>query len=252
MLTTRREELDEGASRNGFGSGVVLYLTRHGQTRWNAEGRMQGEGDSPLTDTGLSQVEAVAEALERAVQGRALLISSPLDRALTSARVFGNGLGCEVWTHELLAELRFGRASGLTRSEIASRWPELTAERETNRWETRWPGGESYADLAVRARAFLYELTSNTHWRARLHAVQNVVIVAHQSTNMALLHGLSGMAPNACMQLRQTNSEIWRVDANSLARLDSGASVPIWMKIADPGSLGSPSSTSPALAATPV
>ena len=61
----------------------ILYLVRHGETTWNREGRMQGQGDSPLTERGIEQARRIGRTLERLLDGRmpAVMVTSPLGRA---------------------------------------------------------------------------------------------------------------------------------------------------------------------------
>ena len=69
---------------------MTVYFIRHGQTDWNAAGRLQGQRDVPLNATGLGQAESVAERL-KAVAGDSLsearFVASPLQRTRQTMEV---------------------------------------------------------------------------------------------------------------------------------------------------------------------
>ena len=72
----------------------LVFLTRHGETDWNIEGRWQGHTDVPLNDNGRTQAVAVAEALQSA--GLCGVVASDLSRARETAQIVGAALGIEV------------------------------------------------------------------------------------------------------------------------------------------------------------
>ena len=173
---------------------MTLYLARHGETTWNLEGRLQGQRfGGELTALGRSQAEDLA-ALAPTL-GLTRLYSSPLDRALTTARLVSQATGLPATVHETLAEVDFGDAIGLTLSEVEVRWPGFTARREADRWRTPWPGGESYEALVARARGFLDAI--------RPEPEGATLIVAHQTMNRALLVALGAATFEAVLASRQ-------------------------------------------------
>lgn len=130
-----------------------LYLMRHGQTEWNAEGRMQGRMDSPLTVLGQAQARAQA----RLVAGvEAQRFASTLGRAQQTARiVFGDH---PFLSDERLVEIDVGQFSGRRYPDLIASHPTLLDAGPLG-WYDHAPGGEGYAGLMARARAFLDELT---------------------------------------------------------------------------------------------
>lgn len=119
------------------------YLVRHGQTVWNAQHRLQGRQDSPLTPDGIRQACTMAEVL----QGRGIttVCSSPLGRALRTAVIIADGIGAELVEIPELIEVDQGAMTGLTWAEIDEQFPGARAERAENRYGWAFPGGESYA-----------------------------------------------------------------------------------------------------------
>jgi len=73
---------------------AVIYLVRHGETEWNLVRRYQGWGDSPLTERGLAQAEAIGRLLSGLPEARsAELVSSPIGRARRTAEIIRESLG---------------------------------------------------------------------------------------------------------------------------------------------------------------
>lgn len=102
----------------------VVYLARHGQTEWNAAGRLQGHTDVPLDETGRAQAVGLGEALRGPLHGGAR-ITTVVVSDLARARVTGDiisaslGVGAPTIVDPELRERRFGVFEGLTRDECA-------------------------------------------------------------------------------------------------------------------------------------
>ena len=94
---------------------TTLLLVRHGETDWNAEGRLQGHTDRPLNDFGRRQAEALAERL--AGDGIDAIYASDLSRARETAEIVGARLGLPVVLEPGLRERNWGTWEGLTGSE---------------------------------------------------------------------------------------------------------------------------------------
>ncbi|MGE0607762.1 MAG: histidine phosphatase family protein [Pirellulales bacterium] len=132
---------------------MILYLIRHGESAFNAEGRIQGQMNPPLSELGRRQSLALVPAmLELGIEA---VYASPLERAFDTARPSAAALGQEIRPLESLMELNAGIFQGKT-------WPRIRDEHpaESQRWlsgeaDFRIPGGESRRDLMVRGRAVL-------------------------------------------------------------------------------------------------
>ncbi len=145
-----------------------VYVIRHGQTAWNAEGRAQGHSDIPLDADGLEQ----AEALGRAYRGRvSKVFTSDLQRAAVTAKA----LECpNTWLDARLRERGFGEWEGLTFREFHKMLPnEAHAE-----FEFRPPGGESFQDVWSRLTPFVESLQDEP---------DDLAIVSHGGTCSLLL-----------------------------------------------------------------
>ena len=162
----------------------ILYYVRHGQTAWNAEGRLQGHLDSELTDAGRAHADRSAEILRDLIvrDGRALedfdYVASPLGRARTTMQRVRAALGLDPERYRLdarLAEVSYGQWDGFTFPELQRREEAGLAARERDKWGFAPPGGESYADLLARVGA----------WHDTV--VRDSVVVAHGGTARALM-----------------------------------------------------------------
>jgi broad specificity phosphatase PhoE len=141
-----------------------IVCLRHGQTLWNVERRFQGHSDIPLDQTGLAQAARAASLL--ASMRPTLIVSSDLRRASDTALALGRLVGLDVSADEDLRERGGGLWEGLTRDEIAARWPD-----EYIAWEA--PDGEPIADVAHRVAG------SIRRWAAKLADDGLLVVASH-------------------------------------------------------------------------
>ena len=148
---------------------MILYCVRHGETTYNATRRIQGQTDSELSAIGWQQCAAVAEALAR--QKIEAVYSSPLRRALESARLVAESLRLEVQIDPRLMEINAGIFQGLSWEEIEQKHPAEAARWKTQDPEFRIPGGESRWDVMQRAADAFRAIREAGH--------RQVAIVAH-------------------------------------------------------------------------
>ncbi len=172
------------AGAGGDPSRRRLYFIRHGETDWNAERRLQGLRDIPLNALGRKQAARCGELLARILAGTCgslqqfAFTSSPLSRARETMEILRTTLGLPPQSYAVdprLAELAFGNWEGLTYKEVRALDRSILATRERDKWNFRPPGGESYADLLQRVRA----------WHATVSG--DAVVTAHGGVARALL-----------------------------------------------------------------
>jgi 2,3-bisphosphoglycerate-dependent phosphoglycerate mutase len=147
-----------------------ILAIRHGQTAWNADGRIQGHTDIVLDAVGEWQAERLAQALDDATLH--VLYSSNLARARQTAAPLAASKGLELRTDPGLRERGFGEFEGLSYAQIEQRWPEQAA-----RWRRRDPdfgarGGEVLRDFRDRVVAAVSRL-------AQAHRGQSIALVTH-------------------------------------------------------------------------
>jgi broad specificity phosphatase PhoE len=163
-----------------------LILWRHGRTEWNAEGRFQGQLDPPLDDLGRRQAAVAAPHLIAGGLSPAdtVVVSSDLIRAAETAAVVSGLLGVPLRLDKRLREHGMGTWEGLTRSEVADRYPEQYADWLAGR-AVRGRGGEEPEAVAERALAAL----------ADVEPAATVVVVSHGGTAGRLIEHLLGLPP---------------------------------------------------------
>ena len=148
---------------------TVLLLVRHGETDWNAEGRVQGHTDRPLNDFGRRQAKELADRL--AGEGADAIYTSDLVRAKETAEIVGERLGLTVVVDPGLREKDWGTWEGLTGDE------RIHVEFE----------GESVEDHRDRVMAAVRRIVAR-------HPDQRVVVVTHGGSLRRIQTAVNGVA----------------------------------------------------------
>ncbi|MFD3429060.1 bifunctional RNase H/acid phosphatase [Nocardia fluminea] len=174
------------------GKPTRLLLLRHGQTALSVERRYSGRGNPPLTDLGREQAERAAKML--AAKGDiAAVVSSPLQRARSTAEAAASALGVGLRVLDGLTETDFGDWEGLTFAEAAERDPLLHRD-----WlgdpSIPAPGGESFDQVRERIEGVRRDLVA-------LYPGQNVVVVSHVTPIKTLLQLALGVGPSLLYRL---------------------------------------------------
>ncbi len=174
---------------------VRLFAVRHGDTEFARELRFAGARDVPLTPRGRQQCEAVARALAGAFV--AAVYASPLARARDSAAPIAAPHKLQVREEPAFREMAFGEWEGLTRADVALRFPaDFEAWRATPHL-VQPPGGERLDAVAARVTAGLSELCAE-------HDGQTVVVVSHAIVTRLIVLAALGLGPD----------RLWSVDAS--------------------------------------
>jgi broad specificity phosphatase PhoE len=149
----------------------LLYYVRHGQTDWNRDRRLQGQHDIPLNALGREQARHCGTILrdlferDRRTPNDFDYCSSPLGRARATMELMRTELSLDprdYRTDMRLLEMSFGRWEGFTPSELKVHEATALAERERDKWNFALPGGESYAQLQLRVRAWYESVMHDT------------------------------------------------------------------------------------------
>jgi probable phosphoglycerate mutase len=176
----------------------TIYYIRHGETQWNADGRLQGVQDVPLNDLGRRQAahagQVLSDLFARHGHDRRELpfVSSPLGRARTTMELVRGALALPVQDYAIddrLREIGYGTWEGSTLAQMQLADPELFAKRQVEKWTVAPPGGESY--VAVQQRM--------TDWYGGLNG--DIVTVAHGGTARALMVALGFETPQSAADL---------------------------------------------------
>lgn len=146
-----------------------IYLIRHGQTDWNAQGKIQGSTDIELNETGRWQAACLARGMERRPVGQ--IFSSRLKRALETAQIIGDSQGVKVETVEGLREVDFGEWEGLTWKEIEQKYP--------NEYKLWWENPAGIAPPGGETREELHRRSADVVEWILAHARRDLAVVLH-------------------------------------------------------------------------
>ena len=135
-----------------------IWLIRHAESEWNAQGRWQGQRDPALSERGRGQALQLATSLADArIEA---IVASDLVRAHETAAIVGRAVGSPVRVDARLRERDLGHWSGLTSVEIAARWPVDLARLRARDPDLQPGGGESLRALHARVAAFVAALAA--------------------------------------------------------------------------------------------
>ncbi|MFA4904731.1 MAG: histidine phosphatase family protein, partial [Desulfobaccales bacterium] len=147
-----------------------LILVRHGETQWNREHRVQGQGDLPLNESGKKQAELIAIALHN--ERVEAVYTSPLRRALGTAEAINHFHRVGIKIIDGLKELDTGELDGVYASDMGARHPEFFRIWMADAALARMPGGESLPELQERVWNSIQSILNNSH-------SNTVVVVSH-------------------------------------------------------------------------
>jgi len=159
---------------------VTFYFVRHGESEANAARRFAGRTDSPLTERGRHQAEAVAETLAKVHFDR--IISSPLARCRDTAVVIARRHQLPVDLEPDLVEIDVGEKTGAPFDEVAG----LPEWRDDG--FVAWPRGETLEAVLSRAHRVITRIAAES-------AGQRVLVVGHGGVTRILMSHFLGMLP---------------------------------------------------------
>lgn len=156
---------------------MKLYITRHGQTLWNTEKRMQGWNNSDLTQTGIENAKRLGESLK--CINFDVIYSSPLGRTIDTANHILGNKNIPIIKIDDFKEMGFGSWEGKTSSEIEAQYP-IEYENFWYKPHLYKPiDGESYEALISRVKRGLTEITKNDNY-------DNILLVTHTAVIKAI------------------------------------------------------------------
>jgi alpha-ribazole phosphatase len=165
-----------------------LLLIRHGAPRDDGRGRCYGSLDIGLSDLGRRQSEALAARLHEAPIS--LVVTSPRARAQETAAALGRNARID----ERLRELDFGELEGRRFEEIEREQPDLYRRWMTEPTRVRFPGGEGFEDVRLRAAAAIAELVGSS-------SGESIAVVTHAGVVRAALADALGLASERVFRL---------------------------------------------------
>jgi broad specificity phosphatase PhoE len=193
----------------------TIYYIRHGETEWNAKGRLQGTRDIPLNELGRKQAAGAGAILAnlfardwRSEQALAF-VASPLGRARSTMELVRGSLRLPPGDYAIddrLREIGYGDWEGSTLAQMQALDPDLFARRQAEKWTVSPPGGESYVAVQARVSDWYRQLTADT------------VAVAHGGTARALMVALGIETPESAADLTIEQGAVYVFDDGGLRK----------------------------------
>ncbi len=185
-----------------------LYVLRHGETEWNAQGRMQGALNSSLTSLGKTQAQRQAEIMSAIDLTGFDILVSPQGRAFETAAIALARNVSHLYTDVRLREIELGDWSGKIRSEIPESKEFLDGPDGPLELYERAPGGEGFERLEVRCRDFLNTLTTPS------------VLVTHGITSRMIRSIVTGVGRSGLAEIGGGQGVVYHLKKGNQKRLD--------------------------------
>lgn len=152
---------------------MIMGLVRHGQTEWNALGKIQGQTDIPLNEEGIRQAQALARRIASEDRQWDAVVASDLSRAAETARIISETIGVPLLAGDSrLRERYFGEIEGTTTSERLKRWGD--------NWPLEAAGAESDESVNARASSFIEQ------WKRESPRI-SLLVVSHGNFMASML-----------------------------------------------------------------
>lgn len=182
-----------------------IYITRHGETEWNQQRRLQGRTDVPLSEKGALQAEKTRDGLRKLGISFDRVYSSPLSRAAETAEIISGFKESEIIKDSRIVEINFGSAEGKTLNEIYTKpeWKWVSCLFEApEKYEPR-SGAESLCEILSRAADF---------WRNEIKCLsgkaENILVATHGGILQALLLFVDGRPLSRYWEVRFPNCSV--------------------------------------------
>jgi broad specificity phosphatase PhoE len=175
-----------------------LYLLRHGETEWNADSRIQGSIDIPLSGEGRKQASQISQFIKKLPCPEKIFCSN-LKRATETASIVSNNIGLKnLEENQLLREINCGLWEGMRLEELLKDY-----QNEYGMWRMdpsfQCPEGESVEDVKKRIMEFFLNKSEE------LKKIENILIVAHGLFNRAMLSFIMDLPLQQCRYFEQDN-----------------------------------------------
>ncbi len=149
---------------------MKIFLTRHGETNWNIEGRMQGRKDSELTELGEEQAKWLSERLEK--ENIEVILSSTSGRTLKTSEIIRGRKAIDIIAKDQLQEIDAGIWEGMLHKDIKENYPDKYSDFWNEPENYKTDDGESFEEIVSRAKDVLESIIEEYNGK-------NVLIVTH-------------------------------------------------------------------------
>jgi broad specificity phosphatase PhoE len=153
---------------------TIIYFTRHGETKWNSEGRMQGQKGSSLTLKGQEQTLKLKDRLKN--KKIDIVYTSNSKRAVETTNILCNGKKIKVIESRELMEMDFGKWEGMLFDEIKQKYPDNFNYFWNKPLLYKPEGGESFNELIKRVHTVLDKILDDNENKSILVVTHTVVL----------------------------------------------------------------------------
>lgn len=164
-----------------------IYLSRHGESKWNVTGQLGGDPD--LTDSGKAYARCLANFIDSEFTKKGAELPLVWTSQLRRTRQTVEHIPAMNLCWRALNEIDAGICEGMTYESVAKQLPDVATERKKDKLRYRYPGGESYVDVITRLEPVILEVE-----RQR----RPVLIVAHNAVIRAIYAYFIGKAQEEC------------------------------------------------------
>ncbi|MDD4290008.1 MAG: class I tRNA ligase family protein [Patescibacteria group bacterium] len=173
-----------------------LYITRHGITDWNKEGKIQGTTDTPLDEDSISNIELLANKLKN--EKIDIIISSTQKRARQTAEIINQKLKIKFETNELLIERNYGDFEGQNLEKVKMKYPEYKKDKIN----FDIPGEEeTYKEVKKRIEEFIKYINKN-------YSGKKILIITHNAVARAFYMIMKGAKDTEASKYKLQQGEI--------------------------------------------
>lgn len=178
-----------------------IYILRHGKTIWNQTGRLQGQGDSPLLESSIDDIKLIGNQLRDISFD--YFFYSPLQRVVNTLDNLQPLTIEHLIKSDLLKEINFGDYNGMFNKDVPI---EFVEKRKLDKWNVKWPNGESYNDLDIRVKKFFFETP--------IHG--DVGILAHEMINRVIIGNLLKWDRDKIFSFKHPNHIVYKIEDGKL------------------------------------
>jgi len=186
---------------------TTIILIRHGETVANRENIFRGRMDFPLNEVGIHQAECLAkELLKFKIDA---IYSSPLSRALDTAKPIAAMQNLEIEIEPDLANISLGIWEGMPHKEVSQKFPQEYHLWKTEPEKLKIPGGENLADVQSRSVSAIERIIQK-------HKGRTIAAVTHRAVVKPLIAGLIGIPAPYFWKIHMDNASYSIIHHNDL------------------------------------
>ncbi|HZV20788.1 MAG TPA: histidine phosphatase family protein [Hyphomicrobiales bacterium] len=187
-----------------------IYFLRHGQTDYNAAGRIQGTAEVPINAKGQAQALRNGHVLNELISDKAQFdfVASPLLRTRQTMEIVRSILGLNPQgyrTDGRLKEIDFGAWGGMTLAEIAATDPENYAKRQADPWNVAPPKGQCFREFYAQTMSWFHEV------------IRDTIVVAHGGTSRCLRGHVLKLTPQQMVELDVPQDKVLLIEDDKIA-----------------------------------